>query len=447
MTLANKLSHFPPTFQWGVATAAYQVEGAATNDGRGPSIWDAFSHTPGKVLNGDTGDVACDHYHRYSYDIGLMKSLGVTHYRFSVSWPRIFPQGRKDLNVKGLAFYDRLVDTLLDHGITPILTLYHWDLPLALQQQGGWQNPDTAEAFGHYAQTLAAALGDRVKQWITHNEPWCTAYLGHLSGEHAPGLTSPSAAVNAAHYALLSHGKATMALRALRADLQIGITLNLSPVYPDNNSEESRKAASLQDVFNNRWFLDPVFLGRYPEELALILGAVPQHTPAEMEIIRQPLDFLGVNYYSAQVVSPPQRHQPAWPVPHVTPRDRTTAMGWPVIPRGLTDLLMRLNREYGPIPLVITENGAAYDDLVEEGMVHDNERIAYLSDHIEAVADALGQGADVKGYYLWSLMDNFEWAFGYAKRFGIIHVNYRTQERILKDSALWYRNLIREALS
>ncbi len=447
-TLEKKLKLFPPTFQWGVASSAYQVEGAVTEDGKGPSIWDIFSHTPGKTSQGENGDIACDHYHRYSEDLSLMKNLGVTHYRFSVSWPRIFPDGRQRMNVKGLGFYDRMVDTLLSHNITPIITLYHWDLPLALQEQGGWQNRDTAHAFADYAETMVSALGDRVKQWITHNEPWCTAYLGHFSGEHAPGIKNAQAAVDAAHYVLLSHALSTMAMRATRSDAKIGITLNLSPVYPKDHSQENQKAAGLQDVFNNRWFLDPLFKGEYPDELPTIFGVNPPDIAGDMEIIRQPLDFLGINYYSAQVIAAPVRDQAPWPVVHITSKDRVTAMGWPVIPEGLSKLLVDLSTHYQDIPpFIITENGAAYEDVVEDGKIHDTERILYLSDHIAAVADAMAQGVNIQGYYLWSFMDNFEWALGYSKRFGIVHVNYSTQERTLKDSFLWYRHLIKNALS
>ena len=446
--LEKKLILFPPTFQWGVASSAYQVEGAVTEDGRGPSIWDLFSHTPGKTVLGENGNIACDHYHRYSEDISLMKNLGVTHYRLSVSWPRIFPTGRQKMNVKGLGFYDRVVDTLLSHNITPIITLYHWDLPLALQEQGGWQNRDTAYTFADYAETMVSALGDRVKQWITHNQPWCTAYLGHFSGEHAPGIKNAQVSVDAAHHVLLSHALSTMAMRATQSDAKIGITLNLSPVYPKDPSQENQKAARLQDVFNNRWFLDPLFKGEYPEELPTIFGVNPPENAGDMEIIRQPLDFLGINYYSAQVVAAPPRDQEPWPVVNITPKDRVTAMGWPVIPEGLSKLLVDLYTQYPEIPpFIITENGAAYEDVVEDGKIHDTERILYLSDHIEAVADAMVQGVNIQGYYLWSLMDNFEWALGYSKRFGIVHVNYSTQERIVKDSFLWYRHLIRKALS
>ncbi len=437
-----------PAFQWGVSSSAYQIEGAVTQDGRGQSIWDIFSHTRGNTLNNETGDIACDHYYRYSQDVNLMKTLGVTHYRFSVSWPRILPQGRREAHVKGLAFYDRLVDTLLENRITPVVTLYHWDLPWALQEKGGWQNRDTADAFADYAALMVSFLGDRVKQWITHNEPWCTAYLGHLSGEHAPGIQEAQAAVDASHYVLVSHALATMAMRAMRTDLNIGITLNLSPVYPQDTSQESHKAARWQDIFNNRWFLDPLFIGQYPEELSEILGAQPPASAQDMEIIRQPLDFLGINYYSAQVVTAPSDGQVPWPVVHIKSTDRVSAMGWPVIPQGLTKLLVDLQNHYPNLPpVIITENGAAYNDIVEDGKVHDTDRILYLSDHIDALANALAQGVNVQGYYLWSLMDNFEWAWGYSKRFGIVYVDYRTQERILKDSFLWYRQLIQSVLS
>ncbi|WP_242968535.1 GH1 family beta-glucosidase [Sulfobacillus sp. hq2] len=433
---------FPPTFQWGAATAAYQIEGAAQEDGRGPSIWDDFSHTPGKTYHNDTGDIACDHYHRMVQDVDLLAQVGVSHYRFSVSWSRVFPQGHlRTVNPSGLAFYDRLVDTLLDRGITPALTLYHWDLPSALQAQGGWTQRGTAEIFADYAGFLAERLGDRIPIWITHNEPWCTAVLGHLLGEHAPGVRDPEQALQAAHHVLLSHGLASQAIRAARPKAQVGITLNLTPAYAKNEQAPNQAAAHLQDVFSNRWYLDPLFRGTYPQELEILFGKMPEMGPRDMRIIAQPLDFLGINYYFSQVVEAVT--DKLWPARIVPPQGPVTAMGWPLMPQGLTDLLMRLTHEYGPVPLIITENGAAYDDVVSEGRVHDSARIRYLESHIAAVAEAMKQGADVQGYYVWSLMDNFEWAFGYSKRFGLLYVDYATQERIFKDSALWYQNFLR----
>ncbi len=444
MALEGSQTIFPAEFQWGVATAAYQIEGAAHEEGRGPSIWDDFSHTPGKTLNGDTGDEACGHYHRMPEDVALISGLGVSHYRFSTAWPRILPEGRlSQINSQGLAFYDRLVDTLLARGVIPALTLYHWDLPSALQAQGGWPRRETAEAFADYAGFMAEKLGDRVSWWITHNEPWCTAVLGHMTGEHAPGVRAPRQAGQAAHHVLLSHGLAAQAVRAARPSAQVGITLNLSSVYPSGDSPQSLAAANVQDVFTNRWYLDPVLRGTYPEELSAILGQMPEVRAGDMDVIAQPLDFLGVNYYSSQVVEADPNTGALWPVRQVATRARLTDMGWPVVPQGLTDLLLRLTRDYGPLPLMITENGAAYPDVPEQGQVRDQERIRYLQEHIEAVASAMKQGADVRGYYVWSLMDNFEWAFGYSKRFGLMYVNYQTQERIPKQSAQWYREFLR----
>lgn len=444
MALEGSQTIFPAGFQWGVATAAYQIEGAAREEGRGPSIWDDFSHTPGKTVNGDTGDEACDHYHRMPEDVALISGLGVSHYRFSTAWPRILPEGRLSrINAQGLAFYDRLVDTLLARGVTPAVTLYHWDLPSALQAQGGWPRRETAEAFAEYAGFMAEKLGDRVSWWITHNEPWCTAVLGHLTGEHAPGVRDPRQAGQAAHHVLLSHGLAAQAVRAARPSAQVGITLNLSSVYPSDDKPQNLAAANVQDVFTNRWYLDPVLRGTYPEELAAILGQMPEVRAGDMDVIAQPLDFLGVNYYSSQVVEADPNTGALWPVRQVATQARVTDMGWPVVPRGLTDLLLRLTRDYGPLALMITENGAAYPDVPEQGQVRDQERIRYLQEHIEAVASAMKQGADVRGYYVWSLMDNFEWAFGYSKRFGLMYVNYQTQERIPKQSAQWYREFLK----
>lgn len=436
---------FPRDFQWGVATAAYQVEGAAQEDGRGPSIWDTFSRIPGRIVNGDTGNVACDHYHRMTDDVALLSSLGVSHYRFSIGWPRVLPTGRvTPVNQKGLDFYHRLVDALLDHGVNPVITLYHWDLPEALQQHGGWLNRDTSQAFAEYAGLMVETLGDRVKRWITHNEPWCTAVLGHMTGQHAPGIQEPGAALTVAHHVLLSHGLAAQAMRAVSHDLSVGITLNLSTVYGQDNSELTERAVSLQDAFANRWYLDPLFYGRYPDALESIFGQMPEVEPKDMAVIRQPLDFLGVNYYSSQIVTANSQNPHGWPVTHVTPEALVTDMGWPVMPHGLTDLLVRLSHDYGPIPLVITENGAAYPDILQGGKVVDTDRIQYLESHINAVADALKHGADIRGYYVWSLMDNYEWAYGYTKRFGIVYVDFDTQERILKQSAHWYREFLSE---
>lgn len=441
---------FPSMFKWGTATASYQIEGAVSEDGRGSSIWDTFSHTPGKTLGGDTGDVACDHYHRFGDDIQLMAELGVGSYRFSVAWPRIFPEGEGAVEPRGLEFYDRLVDRLLAHGIEPMVTLYHWDLPSALQARGGWLNRDTAYYFREYAETLFHHFADRVGHWITHNEPWCTAYLGHGTGRHAPGLQDLGMARVAAHHTLLSHGLAVRAFRDAGYPGQIGVTLNLASTYPASQTPEAFQAVRMQDVFQNRWFLDPVLAGHYPAELQTLLGPGPDPVVAgDLALIASPIDFLGVNYYSSSVVRWNPEGKPV-PVTHVTQRDWVTDMGWPVMPHGLTDLLVRLHQDYGRgrgaqgLPLYVTENGAASADEVVEGKVADPDRIRYLKAHLEAIAKALDAGVDVRGYYLWSLMDNFEWGEGYHKRFGTVYVDYPTQARIPKASFYWYQELIQE---
>jgi beta-glucosidase len=435
---------FPSDFRWGVATAAYQIEGAVGEDGRGPSIWDTFSHTPGRTHGGDTGDIACDHYHRYRDDVALMAAASLRHYRLSIAWPRIFPEGTGAMEARGLSFYDRLVDTLLDAGITPLVTLYHWDLPEALQARGGWLLRDTAEHFRDYALAVHRRLGDRVQAWITHNEPWCTAWLGHGTGEHAPGRRDPREALTVSHHVLLSHGQAARALHEAGAR-EVGIALNLHTAYPASQRPDDREAARLADVFQNRWFLDPLLRGAYPAELERLLGPWPKGVvrAGDLEIIGERLDFLGVNYYASHVIAADPNHHPV-PGREVTPRDWVTEMNWPVMPQGLTDLLVRLSREYTDRPLYITENGVATRDTVEAGRVADPDRVRYLKAHLEAMAAALEGGARLRGYYVWSLMDNFEWGQGYAKRFGLIYVDYPSQTRIPKESWHWYR-AIREA--
>ena len=440
----------PAPFLWGAATAAYQIEGAVRADGRGASIWDVFSHTPGKVAGGDTGDIACDHYSRMGTDVELMAWLGLSAYRFSIAWPRIQPEGRGKPNRRGLDAYRRLVELLLGAGIAPVPTLYHWDLPQALQERGGWDNRDTAHRFADYAEAVHGALGDVIPTWFTINEPEVAAFLGHVTGVHAPGLTDPATGLRAAHHLLLGHGEAAQALRAGGAR-GVGIVLNLSPVEPHSDRQEDLAAAERLDAITNRLFLDATLLGGYPpavleafEELQ-VSDAVRDTDAAT---IAQPLDGLGVNYYFPRTV----RHAPGegaerWPgvadVQVVDPAElgqRTTAMGWPVAPGGLTDTLLRLHREYPHVPLFVTENGAAYDDEVgPDGSVNDRERRAYLQDHVAAAQDAVAQGVDLRGYFVWSLLDNFEWAEGYAKRFGIVHVDYQTLQRTPKASARWYR--------
>jgi beta-glucosidase len=455
MTTAAQ-ARFPDTFQWGVATAAYQIEGAAGADGRGPSIWDVFSRTPGAVVGGDTGDVACDHYHRWPEDIALMAELGVEAYRFSIAWPRIQPEGRGAPNTPGLDFYSRLVDGLLAAGITPVATLYHWDLPQALQDRGGWVERDTAGRFTDYAEIVHAALGDRVQRWTTLNEPWCSAFLGYGNGVHAPGITDHRQALQAAHHLLLAHGQAAAALRAgERAGwgTECSITLNLYAIDAASDEEADQDAARRADGLQNRLWLDAVLLGTYPDDVQTIMedeGATEAIREGDLETIAQPLDNLGVNYYSRHTIrsGPPADTPTEWPgaddIEVVAPPAPRTAMGWGIHPEGLTEVLVRLQREYPPIPLYVTENGAAFDDEVSpDGAVHDPDRVRFLADHIEACADAVAAGVPLRGHFAWSLLDNFEWAEGYAKRFGLVHVDYETQQRRVKDSGRWYADFLR----
>ena len=438
---------FPKGFLWGAATASYQIEGGAHEDGRGESIWDRFSRTPGNTVNGDTGDVACDHYHRWESDVELMAALGLQGYRFSVAWPRIFPTGSGQVNQKGLDFYRRLVEKLQTKGIAPAVTLYHWDLPQALQDQGGWTNRDTAERFGEYADTVFRALGDQVPMWITHNEPWCASFLGHFRGVHAPGVKDLGAALQAAHHILLSHGKAVQAYRATGQDGKIGITLSLFPTYPMTGSEADQEAARLSDGYTNRWFLDPTLRGMYPADtLALFeqkVGPFDFVKPGDMALIGGPMDFVGANYYHRRVIESAPGNDLGWIVHDRLPGFPVTDMNWEIYPQGLTDLLLRLKADYNNVPVFITENGAVYDDEVgPDGQVHDEGRVNFLRKHFTAAHKAIEAGANLQGYFVWSFMDNFEWAFGYTKRFGIVHVNYETQQRTPKDSARFYSGVI-----
>jgi beta-glucosidase len=465
---------FPDGFQWGVASASYQVEGAVGEDGRGPSIWDTFSHTPGKVANGDTGDVACDHYHRWPEDLDLVAGLGIPAYRFSVAWPRVMPDGHI-VNQAGVDFYKRLLDGLLERGIQPLLTLYHWDLPQALEDLGGWTVRGTAERFAEYARIVARELGEGIGLWITLNEPWVAAWMGYGTGLHAPGRSDIGLALAATHHLLLGHGLAVGALREeLGEEARLGITLNLSPVHAHGDSESDRRAQRLVDGNLNRLFLDPLFRGRYPEDM---VEHYLERRPGlevvqdgDLETIAAPVDFLGVNYYSPRNVIALERvHDgvaPAgfaaltlrresrasrdstlaedlgaaevWPL-HL----ETSAMGWTIEPGALTELLLRIHGDYGPRPLYITENGIAVNDYADpEGRVVDPERIAYLDSHLRAAEVAVDQGVDLRGYFTWSLLDNFEWAWGYWKRFGLIYVDYATLERVPKGSFYWYRDFI-----
>jgi beta-glucosidase len=428
---------FPERFVWGVATSAFQIEGAASADGKGPSNWDSFCRVPGAIADASNGDVACDHYHRWPADLDLVASLGVDAYRFSVSWPRVRPDGQSTWNEAGLDFYERLVDGLLQRGVAPYLTLHHWDLPQALQDAGGWAHRDTVHRFVEYAQGVHTRLGDRVASITTHNEPWVMAMLGYETGVFAPGLKDRRAAMQAAHHLLLSHGLALQALRADGCKSPLGIVLNLSPVQPASNDPADIAQAHFEDGRLLRWYMDPLFRASYPYDITDFLGAdAPQVQPGDLQHIAQPLDFLGINYYSRSVASAKGN----W---DATQSGRElTDMGWEIYPEGLTELLLRLHRDYRVPPLFVTENGGAFQDHVADGRVHDAARTAYIAAHIAAVGDALAQGVPMAGYMVWSLLDNFEWASGYAKRFGIVHVDYATQRRTLKDSALWYRDFL-----
>jgi beta-glucosidase len=428
---------FPPNFVWGVATSSFQIEGAAHEDGKGESIWDRFCRVPGAIADGSNGDIACDHVHRLESDLDLIASLGVGAYRFSVSWPRVQASGRGAWNAQGLDFYERMVDGLLARGVQPYLTLNHWDLPQALQDQGGWAARDTVQRFVEYALGMDRRLGDRVAAVTTHNEPWVMAVLGHDSGIFAPGIRQRGTAMQVAHHLLLSHGLALRALREQGCTSRLGIVLNLSPVQPASGSDADRDAARLEDGRLVRWYMDPLFMGRYPQDVWEQLGAdVPRVQAGDMDTIATAMDFMGINYYSRNVVSASGAfdvHSSGLPI---------TDMGWEVYPQGLTELLLRLHRDYPVPPLFVTENGGAFRDVLEGGRVHDADRTAYIAAHIAAVGAALQQGVPMAGYMVWSLLDNFEWASGYARRFGIVHVDYATQQRTPKDSALWYREFL-----
>ncbi|MBF9072107.1 GH1 family beta-glucosidase [Streptacidiphilus fuscans] len=442
-------SVFGPDFLWGAATSAYQIEGAVAEDGRSASIWDTFCAVPGAIDNGDTGAEACDSYHRWPEDIALMRTLGLDSYRFSLAWPRIFPDGTGALNQAGLDHYDRLVDALLEAGIRPNATLYHWDLPQTLQDRGGWPIRATAHAFADYAGAVAARLGDRVEHWATLNEPLCSAWIGHLEGSMAPGLKDLTAAVRASFHLHLGHGLAAQAVRAAApGPVRIGITNNLSTCEPASGSDADIAAARRADGHINRWWLDPIFGRGYPQDMVDVYGVdLPVH-PGDLDTIAQPLDWLGVNYYFRQIIA----DRPDGPVPHFTqlrgPGPKT-AMGWEVHAAGLEQLLLRVTHDYGAQHLFVTENGAAYEDVVKASgeagglEVVDPERTAYLEQHLAACARAVAAGAPLRGYYCWSLLDNFEWAYGYDKRFGLVHVDYPTQRRTIKSSGHRYAALIR----
>jgi len=434
---------FPDQFVWGAATAAYQIEGAVNEEGRGSSIWDTFSHIPGNTVNGDTGDVACDHYHRWEDDIKIMGELGLNAYRFSIAWPRILPNGRGEVNEAGLAFYDRLVDGLLAAGIEPWVTLYHWDLPQALEDNGGWANRATIEAFTEHVDIVTRRLGDRVKNWITINEPWVVAIIGYLWGDMAPGRKDLKEALAVAHSLLLAHGEAVDVVRRNVPDARVGITLNLASVYPNTESDADAEAARHFDGQLNRWFLDPVFRGHYPEDmLGVYADSLPTIEDSDFAVISRKTDFLGINNYSPFYVTA----DPGSPVGYgMADREgEHTAVGWLVEPRALESLLVRVSDDYRPKSIYITENGAAFDgDAVVEGRVQDPRRLAYLHDHLMAARRAIDSETPLEGYFAWSLLDNYEWSQGYAKRFGITYVNYETQERTIKDSGRWYAQVCR----
>ena len=436
---------FPDGFLFGVATAAIQIEGASEK--RGLSIWDTFARVPGAVANGDTLDVACDHYHLWEDDLALMASLGVNAYRFSISWPRVLPSGHGEVNRDGIDFYKRLVDGLRARGIEPVATLYHWDLPQALQDEGGWASRDCAGWFADYAALMFDELGDGVARWITHNEPFVTSFLGHAYGSKAPGHRDWHEALRVAHHVLLSHGQAVRAFRAVGPPGgSVGISLDFWPAIPVTDSDADREAVERWDAVRNRWFLEPVLRAAYPADLVewfdAMLGPVELGPPSDLELASEPIDFLGVNYYSRAIVGHDAADGPLC-VREAAPMPPTTQMGWAVAPDALHDLLVRLARDYGDIPILITENGSAYDDPVPtNGVVPDPERAAYLRDHLAAVARAAAAGVRVEGYFAWSLLDNFEWEHGYGKRFGIVYVDYETQRRIPKQSARWYRDFI-----
>ncbi|MBV1950106.1 GH1 family beta-glucosidase [Streptomyces sp. BV129] len=437
------LAALPSDFRWGTATSAYQIEGAVAEDGRSPSIWDTFSHTPGKIDGDDNGDTACDHYHRWRDDLGLMRRLGVDMYRLSVAWPRVMPGGDGPVNAKGLAFYDELTDALLEAGITPSVTLYHWDLPQVLQDRGGWPERETAEHFAAYASAVAERLGDRVTHWATLNEPLCSAWIGHLEGKMAPGWTDLTAAVRASYHLLLGHGLATQAIRAAAPDAEIGIVTNLSTVHAATDSPEDMAAAHRQDGHVNRWWLDPVHGRGFPADMVEVYGVELPEKPGDLETIATPLDWLGLNYYMPAHVA----DDPKGPAPYTRSVRREgvprTGMDWEIDASGIETLLLRLTEEYGARKLYVTENGSSFPDLVgPDGTVDDPERRDYLETHLAACASAARKGAPLAGYFAWSLLDNFEWAYGYAKRFGLFHVDYATQARTMKASGRRYAEII-----
>jgi beta-glucosidase len=431
-------------FVWGVATAAYQVEGAVAEDGRAPSIWDTFSRRPGAVDNGDTGDQACDHYHRWREDVALMRALGVGAYRFSISWPRVLPDGRGRVNAAGLGFYDRLVDELLAAGIRPFVTLYHWDLPQAQQDRGGWPDRGTAYAFAELAAVVGDRLGDRVGDWFTVNEPLCAAWIGHLEGTMAPGERDIARAVPASHHLLLGHGLAAAALRAAGpGPVRVGAVVNPSPCHPATGSDADLAAARRADGHTNRWWLDPLYGRGYPEDMVAVYGVAPPVRPGDLDVIAAPMDHLGVNYYFRQVVTDDPDGPPPRARAVTVPDAVRTAMDWEVHPDGLDEVLTRVHRDYRVPRVLVTENGSAWaDEVGTDGLIRDTERAEFLEQHLAAAGRAVGRGVPLAGYFVWSLLDNFEWSYGYAKRFGLVRVDYATQARTIKNSGHRYAKII-----
>jgi len=444
---------FPDNFAWGVATASYQVEGAVDADGRRPSIWDTFSHTPGKIVADEPGDIANDHYHRYAEDARLLGSLNLGYYRFSVAWPRVQPDGRGPINPAGLDFYKRLIDALLENGVQPWVTLYHWDLPQVLEDAGGWPARDTAYRFADYAVATFEGLQDRVRHWTTLNEPWCSAFLGYAAGTHAPGVTDPAASIRAVHHLLLGHGLAARAIRASHPDAEVGITLNPQPIQPATDSDADRDAARRIDGLRNRLFLDPLYYGKYPADVLDDLAGVVDDSYIQGDdekTIAAPLDFLGINYYSPAVVRQGADsvsdavYVGSGDVESVAQGLPVSDMGWEIAPDSLHELLVRLYRDYPGVPLYVTENGIALQDrLGADGTVEDPERIAYLDGHLRAVHRAIADGVDLRGYFVWTFADNWEWSFGTSKRFGLVYLDYPTQRRIPKSSARWFADVAR----
>ncbi|SEG12050.1 broad-specificity cellobiase [Caloramator fervidus] len=437
---------FPDDFIWGVATSAYQIEGAYNKDGKGENIWDRFTSIPGNIYKNHNGNVACDHYHLYQSDINILKELGIKNYRFSISWARIFPDGYGKVNQKGIEYYRRLINALLDKGIQPAITLYHWDLPQELQDIGGWTNKKVVDYFVEYAELMFKEFGDLVPIWITHNEPWVVSILGHAWGVHAPGIKDYKIALKVAHNILLSHGKVVKLYRSMSLKGKIGITLNLSSIHSATDSEKDLLAAKIYDGFMNRWFLDAILKGSYPEDMKKLyneLNILPQFSDDDMKIINERIDFLGINYYTRSVVKYDENAYPL-KVSMLDLDNPKTDMGWEIYPKGLYELLINLHKNYDGIDILITENGAAFNDIVNyKGKVVDDYRIDYLYRHLLEAYRAICDGVNLKGYYLWSFLDNFEWAEGYSKRFGIVFVDYNTQKRIIKDSAYWYSDVIK----